>query len=327
MLVQPLQHAGRLHVLMVRQRQPVVGRRLLDVRFHPSAQPGIFAAPLRQPRSQIAPHLRQVAAAVDPAQFLAGSRRSPGAAGDPAHCAGSACSRVARPLPLEPRGWLASGRDVHRRQRTRRRADRAASGPAESLASATCSTVRQFHRQDLPLPRAVARDRNQRRPDRSSDRGSQKIIIAPQDRFERAGFAINLPPGHGVRPLHGVGDFEHHQHAMAASADQLLQIDPDSIVRGDRPGLRATGRRLLKPSSLTVSHGTPTPASLRGIARQPERKRHLPLLTIFFCPSISHFYRGSLGSLSLPRWRGPVNSPLRRTLRRRTRRIRRGEQP
>jgi hypothetical protein len=27
----------------------------------------------------------------------------------------------------------------------------------------------------------------------------------------------------------GVGELEHHQHAMATSADQLLHIDPDSI--------------------------------------------------------------------------------------------------
>jgi hypothetical protein len=32
-----------------------------------------------------------------------------------------------------------------------------------------------------------------------------------------------------VRPLHRVGDLEHHQHAMATSADQLLHINPDSI--------------------------------------------------------------------------------------------------
>jgi hypothetical protein len=29
--------------------------------------------------------------------------------------------------------------------------------------------------------------------------------------------------GHGVFPFHGVGDFEHHHHAMAAAASKLLQ--------------------------------------------------------------------------------------------------------
>ena len=37
LLVQPLQHVGRFHVLVVRQRQPVIGQRLLDVVLDPVA--------------------------------------------------------------------------------------------------------------------------------------------------------------------------------------------------------------------------------------------------------------------------------------------------
>jgi hypothetical protein len=49
LLVQPLQHVGRFHVLVVRQWQPVIGQRLLDILLHPTAQPAILAAPLCQP--------------------------------------------------------------------------------------------------------------------------------------------------------------------------------------------------------------------------------------------------------------------------------------
>jgi hypothetical protein len=40
LLVQPLEHIGRLHVLVMAQRQSEIAQRLLDIFFDPIAQPG-----------------------------------------------------------------------------------------------------------------------------------------------------------------------------------------------------------------------------------------------------------------------------------------------
>lgn len=69
LLVEPLEHVGRLHVLPVRQRQAEVGESLVDVLLHPAGELGVFAALFGEPGSQIAPHLREVAPVVHPAQL------------------------------------------------------------------------------------------------------------------------------------------------------------------------------------------------------------------------------------------------------------------
>jgi hypothetical protein len=43
LLVEPLQHVGALHVLVMRERQAVIGQGLINVVLHPSAQLGVFA--------------------------------------------------------------------------------------------------------------------------------------------------------------------------------------------------------------------------------------------------------------------------------------------
>ncbi len=70
LLVEPLQHVGRFEMLMVLARQPVKSQRLIDVFFDPAGEPGILGRPLGKPRRQIAPRLAEIAAIVEPAQFL-----------------------------------------------------------------------------------------------------------------------------------------------------------------------------------------------------------------------------------------------------------------
>jgi hypothetical protein len=69
LLVQPLQHVGRLHMLVVRQRQPVVGQGLLDVILDPACQLGVLALPLGEPGREVAPDLGELAPIVKPAQL------------------------------------------------------------------------------------------------------------------------------------------------------------------------------------------------------------------------------------------------------------------
>jgi hypothetical protein len=68
-LVQPLQHVGRFHVPMVRQRQPVERQRFLDVVFDPGAQLGVFALPFAEPGGEVASDLGQIAPVIEPPQL------------------------------------------------------------------------------------------------------------------------------------------------------------------------------------------------------------------------------------------------------------------
>ena len=56
-------------MLVVRQRQPVIGQRLLDVVLDPVAQPRIFRLPFAKPLGDVAPHLGNLAPIVKPAQL------------------------------------------------------------------------------------------------------------------------------------------------------------------------------------------------------------------------------------------------------------------
>jgi hypothetical protein len=53
-LVQPFEHVGRLHVLVMRQRQSVIGQGLLDVVLDPVAQPRVLGLPFSQPLADVA---------------------------------------------------------------------------------------------------------------------------------------------------------------------------------------------------------------------------------------------------------------------------------
>jgi hypothetical protein len=53
LLVQPLQHDGRFHVIE-RQRQPVEGQHLLDIVFHPTEQFRVLVLPFGEPFREIA---------------------------------------------------------------------------------------------------------------------------------------------------------------------------------------------------------------------------------------------------------------------------------
>ena len=70
LLVQPLEHVGRLHVLVVLRRQLVGGQRLLDVLLDPVAERRVLRLPFRQPAREILPRLGELAAVVEPAQLL-----------------------------------------------------------------------------------------------------------------------------------------------------------------------------------------------------------------------------------------------------------------
>ena len=48
-LVQAFEHVGRLHMLVVLPRQPVVGERFLDILFDPIAQLGVLGLPFGEP--------------------------------------------------------------------------------------------------------------------------------------------------------------------------------------------------------------------------------------------------------------------------------------
>lgn len=61
---------GRLEVLVMRGRQPVIGKGFLDVGFHPGAEFGMLVLPAVEPGMQIGPRLGGVAPIVQPAQFL-----------------------------------------------------------------------------------------------------------------------------------------------------------------------------------------------------------------------------------------------------------------
>lgn len=69
LLVEALEHVGRLHVFVMGQGQPVVGRGLLDIGLDPVDQLGVFALPLGQPAGQVLAHLGQLAPVVEPPEF------------------------------------------------------------------------------------------------------------------------------------------------------------------------------------------------------------------------------------------------------------------
>src|SRR5215472_2732983 len=68
LLVQALQHVGRLEVLMVLARQPVKGQGLVDILFDPTGELEVFAGPFSEP--EIAARLGEVAAIIEPTQLL-----------------------------------------------------------------------------------------------------------------------------------------------------------------------------------------------------------------------------------------------------------------
>jgi len=70
LLVEALEHVGRLHVLVMGQREPVVAQRFLDVVLNPSTELGVFGLPLGQPGGDVAPDLGQVAPVIEPAELL-----------------------------------------------------------------------------------------------------------------------------------------------------------------------------------------------------------------------------------------------------------------
>jgi len=57
------------------------------------------------------------------------------------------------------------------------------------------------------------------------------IILARQHRFPVKPSWRSLAIGHGVFPFHGVGDVEHHHHAMATAASPNLQNLQHTIPR------------------------------------------------------------------------------------------------
>jgi hypothetical protein len=58
LVVKPLQHVGRFHVLPARQRQAEeVGQHLLDVLLDLASEVGILAAPFAKLGGEITPHL------------------------------------------------------------------------------------------------------------------------------------------------------------------------------------------------------------------------------------------------------------------------------
>lgn len=70
LLVEPLNHVRRLHVLVMLRRKPVKAQRLVDVLLHPCAQLPVPALPLLKPRRQVPARLLQVATVVQPPQLL-----------------------------------------------------------------------------------------------------------------------------------------------------------------------------------------------------------------------------------------------------------------
>jgi len=54
----------------VRERQPVIGQRLLDVLFDPAAQLGVLGMPLGEPGGEVAADLDELAPVIDPTQLL-----------------------------------------------------------------------------------------------------------------------------------------------------------------------------------------------------------------------------------------------------------------
>ncbi len=68
--IEAFQHVGRLHVLVVRQQQPVEGEGLLDVLLDPVRQRAVAALPALQPGGQVPARLGLVEAMVQPAQLL-----------------------------------------------------------------------------------------------------------------------------------------------------------------------------------------------------------------------------------------------------------------
>ena len=70
----------------------------------------------------------------------------------------------------------------------------------------------------------------------------KSIRVARQHRFPVESSRRSLAIGHGVFPFHGVGDVEHHHHAMAASASKLLQNLQHTISQGiERTRWRGNG--------------------------------------------------------------------------------------
>jgi hypothetical protein len=115
LFVEALQHVGRLQVLVVAHGRTVEGRGLLDVVLDPIAELRVSGLPPGQPRRQVLLRLAQPAP-VPPVRLCrpegrlpasaapAGSRRWPGAAGDPGRSSGNARSGAAGPPRGAPRG-------------------------------------------------------------------------------------------------------------------------------------------------------------------------------------------------------------------------------
>src|SRR5262249_29039174 len=70
LLVEPLEHVSGLHVAVMREWQPIVGERFLDVLLNPSDKIAVAALPLLNPCLDVGLGLFELAAVVKPAQFL-----------------------------------------------------------------------------------------------------------------------------------------------------------------------------------------------------------------------------------------------------------------
>ncbi len=71
LFVEPLEHVGRLEMLVVLARQAVEGQRFADVGFDPVGELGVARRPAREPRLEVLLRFFEIAPVVEPAQLLA----------------------------------------------------------------------------------------------------------------------------------------------------------------------------------------------------------------------------------------------------------------
>ena len=75
LLVETLKHVGRLQLLVVLTRQPEEGQCALDVLLGPCCQPRIAGRPFGKPCGEICLGFVEIAAVVEPPEFLQPARR------------------------------------------------------------------------------------------------------------------------------------------------------------------------------------------------------------------------------------------------------------
>ena len=70
-LVEPLEHVGRLQMLVVLAWQAVEVQRLADVRFDPVGELGVPLLPTREPRLEVLLGFFEIAPVIEPPELLA----------------------------------------------------------------------------------------------------------------------------------------------------------------------------------------------------------------------------------------------------------------